>query len=171
MRKTAVGTLIGLSALATAYGHQLWPEPQSYSAGKGSIVLCSRSSFSFKFIGKKLAPELKDAIDRYTDIVFGDSTPFMVNSGCLAAVTVSGEPADLDIHMDESYTLTVPASGDASIDAKSSWGAMRGLETFSQLVTRPKSGLALDNVPATVTDYPRFPHRYVLAQAPEYDDL
>ena len=35
---------------------------------------------------------------------------------------------------DESYTLTLSASGDGTIRANTTVGALRGLETFSQLI-------------------------------------
>ena len=39
------------------------------------------------------------------------------------------------LETDESYSLTIPASGDASLHAKTVFGALKGLETFAQLVT------------------------------------
>ena len=35
--------------------------------------------------------------------------------------------------MDESYTLAIPTHGNATLRAPTVWGALRGLETFSQL--------------------------------------
>ena len=39
------------------------------------------------------------------------------------------------LDMDESYELSVTADG-ATLHAKTVWGALRGLETFSQVIVR-----------------------------------
>ena len=51
-------------------------------------------------------------------------------------VAVKDASEDVPQHgIDESYTLTVPAaSGDARLDAATVYGALRGIETFSQLL-------------------------------------
>ena len=57
---------------------------------------------------------------------------------------------------DESYSLEIASSG-AKLDAATSLGAMRGLQTFLQLVQTTSSGFA---VPAVqIHDQPRFPWR------------
>ena len=68
-----------------------------------------------------------------------------------------------DDHMDESYTLEVGWSRDgASLSAREVWGALRGLETFAQLVHRhPVLGYYQVNA-TLVRDAPRFPHRGLL---------
>jgi hexosaminidase len=60
---------------------------------------------------------------------------------------------------DESYTLTVSGSR-AILTATQTVGAMRGLETFLQLVGSDKDGFFLPNT--TIEDKPRFPWRGLL---------
>ncbi len=65
--------------------------------------------------------------------------------------------------MDESYTLNVPTSGNAQLSAATVFGALHGLETFSQLVLHDSSagGYYITNLPISISDRPRFPWRYV----------
>jgi hexosaminidase len=75
--------------------------------------------------------------------------------------------------MDESYTIQVSTTGTATIDAQTQWGAMRGLESFSQIVQWSGDGHLTtgadhtpidtdDNIyqitylPLNITDAPRF---------------
>jgi hexosaminidase len=66
--------------------------------------------------------------------------------------------------VDESYSLTVSAEGDAKLTAVSSIGVLRGLETFSQLFYQHSAGTFWYTplAPVAVEDAPRFPHRGVM---------
>lgn len=69
-----------------------------------------------------------------------------------------------DEHMDEAYTLDIGWSRPdaATLSAHEVWGALRGLETFAQLVHR-QPVLGFYQVNATrVRDAPRFAHRGLL---------
>lgn len=62
--------------------------------------------------------------------------------------------------VNESYTLSIPSgSATAYLTAETAWGAMRGLETFSQLVWGKPSRIA---VGLDVWDSPLFPHRGIM---------
>ncbi|KAI8325044.1 hypothetical protein GQ54DRAFT_245631, partial [Martensiomyces pterosporus] len=63
---------------------------------------------------------------------------------------------------DESYTLDVPIDGKAVISAKTPFGAVRGLETFSQLITSSSGRKVIKNAPVKITDAPKFSHRGLL---------
>lgn len=63
--------------------------------------------------------------------------------------------APLAMRMDESYTLEVNLTI-ASLRARTQWGTLRGLETFSQLAD---ANCRIDGLPLTVSDAPRFTHR------------
>lgn len=63
---------------------------------------------------------------------------------------------------DESYKIEVPNGGKAKIEAKTVWGAIRGLETFSQLVYQDdKTKNYLINK-TTIDDFPTFTYRGIL---------
>ncbi|XP_055984798.1 beta-hexosaminidase subunit alpha [Sorex fumeus] len=60
----------------------------------------------------------------------------------------------------ENYTLTINDE-QSFLLADTVWGALRGLETFSQLVWRGSEGTYFINK-TEIEDYPRFPHRGLL---------
>ncbi|KAH3830320.1 hypothetical protein DPMN_103561 [Dreissena polymorpha] len=62
---------------------------------------------------------------------------------------------------DESYNLKINPNGFATLDANEVWGALRGLETFSQLIYTNNGGVLVINV-TSITDKPRFQHRGIL---------
>ena len=76
-----------------------------------------------------------------------------------------GNDRAMQLHDDESYTLTVPLGGNAAtLFAATTWGALRGLETLSQLVEwrAESSDYELRMAPWEIQDAPRFPYRGVL---------
>ncbi|XP_077560714.1 beta-hexosaminidase subunit beta-like [Haemaphysalis longicornis] len=63
--------------------------------------------------------------------------------------------------MDETYRLVLTSSGPSTLTARSAWGVIRGLESFSQLVQRYNATHFSVNE-TVVEDAPRFPHRGLL---------
>lgn len=80
------------------------------------------------------------ALVRYRKFLGSESSASSADSGALAALMVQvdnfeGEHCQYPQHKDdESYTLEIPKEGDAVLKSATVWGALRGLETFSQLV-------------------------------------
>nr|WGU18960.1 N-acetyl glucosaminidase [Albifimbria verrucaria] len=66
--------------------------------------------------------------------------------------------------VDESYTLSLSANGEAKIKSKTYVGSLRALETFSQLFFQHSSGNAwyTTKAPVSIEDKPEFPHRGIL---------
>ena len=59
---------------------------------------------------------------------------------------------------DESHTVFVPADGPAVVSAKIIYGAMRGLETLTQLVdvrVGKEGGASIPSCPVEISDAPR----------------
>lgn len=86
-------------------------------------------------------------------------------SSCQVVVDtlVEDEAATLQLGVDESYDLSVSAEGACRLSAATVWGALHGMETFSQLLSRPAEGqVALDFLPVAITDSARFSHRGLL---------
>ncbi|KAI8170802.1 Beta-hexosaminidase [Colletotrichum sp. SAR 10_86] len=66
--------------------------------------------------------------------------------------------------VDESYSLNITEDGAATLEAKSSIGVLRGLETFSQLFYKHTSGTSWYTplAPISVEDEPVYSHRGIL---------
>lgn len=96
-----------------------------------------------------------------------DFEPSTADKQFISAITLqqtTADPADVatpvDDTVDESYTLSVPESGEVTITAASSIGLIRGLTTFSQLFFKHSGGGAYTNLaPVEVDDAPKFAHR------------
>ncbi|KAG2237180.1 glycoside hydrolase superfamily [Thamnidium elegans] len=149
----------------------LFPIPQSVS-WTGST---NQLSNDFKITGAKNV-HVKDAAKRYNKLIHKENwvqvqvTPkqTLKKGGYLSSlhIDVKNNNAKLDKGVDESYVLEVPAKGGkATLSAKTWVGALRGLETFSQLVQAKdgkKKGGKLVAHSAKITDAPTFEHRGIL---------
>ncbi|CAF3333988.1 unnamed protein product [Rotaria sp. Silwood2] len=65
------------------------------------------------------------------------------------------------IHGDESYNLTIEQTN-GTIKAKTIWGVLNGLVTFSQLLFITDRNQVAINASIVIEDEPRFPHRGIL---------
>ena len=101
------------------------------------------ASFTFQVDADSTATAtLKQALQRYERIVLGDPGRRPNNGGTgdglsLTKLIVSVDDNDEAVPQedtDESYTLNVPTDGAVTLRAPTTYGAIRGLETFSQLV-------------------------------------
>ncbi|EDL00873.1 hexosaminidase B, isoform CRA_b, partial [Mus musculus] len=79
----------------------------------------------------------------------------------LVSITLESECESFpSLSSDETYSLLVQEPV-AVLKANSVWGALRGLETFSQLVYQDSFGTFTINE-SSIADSPRFPHRGIL---------
>jgi hexosaminidase len=171
----------------------LWPRPQSHSSLPGGDLTAARDAFDFSLSGIRAgfpqAELLQRAFVRYNDILFGtqgvssdkkktqkDEKRDTLEKGEADSellglrVHVRGETASdyIQLGTDESYSLWVNSSqkGFAFLEANTVFGALRGLETFSQLFYGPGLGdAALGDVlcqQTRISDAPRFPWRGLL---------
>ncbi|KAJ2697581.1 Glucosamine-6-phosphate isomerase (Glucosamine-6-phosphate deaminase) (GNPDA) (GlcN6P deaminase) [Coemansia spiralis] len=115
---------------------------------------------------------VNNAVDRYRKIINRERflapadyrRGMLLTSGSFGGLVVSVASTDeaLGLSTDESYTLDVPVDGAATLHAKTPYGVVRGLETFSQLVTANGPVKAIANTPIHISDAPAFAHRGVL---------
>jgi hexosaminidase len=163
--RTLIAAGIFLSLLCSAAAQSqpqlnLMPMPASVQLGTRQLPI--NQSFSVAVAGSHDASldgavqRFKEQLSRQTGIPFrpkADATPTLqVHADhALQAVQKLGE--------DESYELTVADSG-AKLTAPTTLGALRGLQTFLQLVQITPSGFAVPAV--TIKDQPRFPWRGTL---------
>ncbi|KAL3865840.1 hypothetical protein ACJMK2_043189 [Sinanodonta woodiana] len=146
-----------------------WPLPRNMTT---SQVQYQVNADDFKFTvdaGTPACDIIIQAFVRYKWITFGprsDTLKFRRRPNKANAVnqlTVHyDKPCDqyLSLESDESYTLAVTGNT-ATLTANEVWGALRGLETFSQLVLPQGSGMFVINS-TLIRDAPRFKHRGVL---------
>ncbi|XP_062566869.1 uncharacterized protein LOC134229181 [Saccostrea cucullata] len=166
-----------------------WPMPQYYVAKANKVYKIDKDKFRFNIV-KESCDIIERAVERYREMIIEDTITEMYNNlqhaqgtsirdvnlkynddiyiraSSISVVNVKIRrpctkfPND---QMDESYDVFVKKTG-SYIWANEVWGALRGLETFSQLVFR-----GTDNVlyikDTVINDYPRFPHRGLLVDS------
>ncbi|XP_071436920.1 beta-hexosaminidase subunit beta isoform X1 [Pithys albifrons albifrons] len=156
----------------------LWPLPQwlrtsprqlRVAPGRFQLVHSAGSS-----AGTGCAP-LQDAFRRYYEYMFGHSRRRRWGRRPLATRAELSELSELQVVIEapepgcdsyphlgssEAYHLTVTEPV-AILKAYEVWGALRGLETFSQLVHEDDYGSFLVNE-SEINDFPRFAHRGIL---------
>lgn len=154
--------------LLGAYSFYVWPKPAVITQGSGSGII---NPTSFQVTTTSTSNILKRAIQRYNDRLFfpmGQGNP---PSGSFAlsslVIQVQFDDEDLQLGVNESYTLTLLANNStAEITAVSVFGALRGLETFSQLIDYDDATAtySINCFPTSISDTPRFPWRFLFSQ-------
>lgn len=150
-----------------------WPLPSDVSNGATTVVLGPDFAISTAAGGSSSSPTLATAVQRYQQQVVGMHTanPEAGQKGggpVLRKLVVQVFNFDATYPQlntavgNEAYTLTIPANGSAAtISAGTIWGAMHGMESFSQLVRFNFTGevYSIANAPWVLHDSPRFAHR------------
>ncbi|XP_041666363.1 beta-hexosaminidase subunit beta isoform X2 [Cheilinus undulatus] len=156
------------------YG-SLWPLPQKIQISEISFKL---TSVSFRIVDGKdssAGPScslLKDAYRRYYEYMFGSAKKRSLSKSRRTGpseltelqVWITSPDSECDgypsVTSDESYELSVDQPY-AVLKAPKVWGALHGLETFSQLVYEDEYGAKSINA-TQISDFPRFAHRGIL---------
>ncbi|KXN85408.1 Beta-hexosaminidase subunit B1 [Leucoagaricus sp. SymC.cos] len=161
----------------------LWPQPGNLTTGNTPIRLSS--DFSIKVSGIPRVPkDLSDAVTRTSNFLKTDKLQILVPdrgaslsntvrsaktlqslkislsssaSGTLKSISEDAI-AGLDV-ADESYTLDVPAGGDATLSANTALGLFRGLTTFEQLWFDLDGTTYTLQAPIQIKDAPVYPYR------------
>uniref|UniRef100_A0A8C3E943 Beta-hexosaminidase n=1 Tax=Corvus moneduloides TaxID=1196302 RepID=A0A8C3E943_CORMO len=148
----------------------VWPQPQAQSFPPGA-GRCPVPARRFRFAaadGSAVGPGcavLDAAFQRYWPLLFGRPTENEPSwetpcSELLVYVSTPGCDGFPSLDSKESYKLSV-SKGSMLLSAETIWGALRGLETFSQLIGRDENGTYYINE-TEIVDFPRFPHRGLL---------
>ncbi|XP_043284734.1 beta-hexosaminidase subunit alpha-like [Venturia canescens] len=135
-------------------------------------------AFQFNATGQS-CDVLKDAMDRYQSILLNEARVALKTALPIPRTYVQqspllrGELVTMNINlrnpcepyphfqMNESYILSINEDTSAYLGADEIWGILRGLETFSQLLTASSDG-HLTIKCQRILDSPRFPHRGLL---------
>ncbi|XP_047324568.1 beta-hexosaminidase 2-like [Impatiens glandulifera] len=144
----------------------IWPKPRIFTwTSPHSILLSQHFTISAPTNHKYLSA----AVRRYQALIFSEHhRPIVLPYVNLTRTTplqdlkviVDDPSAPLHHGVNESYVLQIPAnSSSAVLAASTAWGAMRGLESFSQLVWGTPLRVAAG---VYISDWPIFGHRGVL---------
>ncbi|XP_048231922.1 beta-hexosaminidase 1 [Ricinus communis] len=158
----------------------IWPLPSHFTSGDHTLSVDPSLSLIFTGPGSN-STIVKDAFERYKKIIFKHTTatfsvfdmfrfrrPDFDVSKLKIVVLSDGE--ELRLGVDESYNLFVDKhdgqsiTGEATIEANTVYGALRGLETFSQLCTfdYETKSVQIYKAPWYIQDKPRFTYRGLL---------
>ena len=155
--------------------YNLWPMPQSFTYGPIEFPILYPCDFTF---AHNLPEQFNNLFDNYKSFLFQPFCDTMKSAArqnhpkaSYDTLTITVEDPTQFLMLtgtDESYTLNV-AIDKMTLTSKTCIGAIRGLQTFSQLitgnVTNPLTGRQVPLIPATpvtIVDQPRFPHRGVM---------
>jgi hexosaminidase len=162
----AVAVTLATSAQETTSLH-LMPWPASIKTSQ-SPPLVIQTSFTVG-INNASDPGLRRAVEIFlTDLRrHTGSLPldFTIGDDSSAQLKVTSEHANKPVQElgeDESYKLEVTSSG-AQLNAPTTLGVMRGLQTFLQMVAMAPQGFAVPSV--LIEDKPRFPWRGLMIDA------
>ena len=142
----------------------LWPYPSSVTNGNAARQV----SYPLQVSTYPTFSDITGAVARFNAIAFphratGDPGP---SSYVALNIQVRDNNAPLQMGVEESYSLTIPAEGndEISIFAETYYGALHALETLSQLVYYNFSSNTyyIPSTPWQIIDSPRFPHRGIL---------
>ncbi|WJX81053.1 Beta-hexosaminidase 1 [Trifolium repens] len=162
----------------------LWPLPSQFTSGNHSLSV--DPSLTVSVIGNGGVGDfsiLNSAFDRYKEIIF-KHTGYGFSKGLVRKlrerigvipsyhivtlnIIVHSNIEELKLGVDESYTLQISTAnessvaGDATIEANTVFGALRGLETFSQLCSfdYTTKTVKINKAPWSIQDKPRFAYR------------
>ncbi|KNA08885.1 hypothetical protein SOVF_158670 [Spinacia oleracea] len=145
----------------------VWPKPIKLQWPQPKVTSLS-ADFTIK--GPRNHQHLVAAMDRYLGVIRSEHHMPLVNPDVTISnsnplevllIKVDDLTAILQHGVDESYNLTIhDVTSKAVLSAKTAWGAMRGLETFSQLVwVGGGREQLLIPVGLDIWDSPMFAHR------------
>ncbi len=140
----------------------LMPVPAQLEIGEAAIEI--GADFSVTIEGDGATPRLRGGVQRTlrrlsdrSALFFGNSTFLQLEGRSMASMVVTaGRAGELVLGEDESYRLTINSDGIA-LQAATDIGALRGLETFLQLLTLDENGVTVPEI--EIYDEPRFPWR------------
>lgn len=157
------GVLVFISLLSLAFGYSIWPQPVEFTRGTTQLGV---GPTTLKVTTSSNSIILKGAIARYQRIFFPfETTASAPGVPILNSLTINVASTNevLQFGFDENYTLSVNQNT-AVINADTVFGALRGLESFSQLIDYDLTDnyYTISDTPISVTDYPRFPWRGIM---------
>ncbi|XP_010976232.1 beta-hexosaminidase subunit alpha [Camelus dromedarius] len=161
-----------LAAASAGRAAALWPWPQYIQTSDWRYTV-SPHGFQFRYHASSAAQAgcsvLDEAFQRYRAVLFGSvalrfpspaERHTSEKNSLVVLVVTAGCDQFPSLESVENYTLTINDE-QCLLLSETVWGALRGLETFSQLVWRSPEGTFFINK-TEIEDFPRFPHRGLL---------
>jgi hexosaminidase len=152
------------SNLIEEYLVPVWPYPEKVERiGKNETYrILNYKKFVFKANIRSAILEV--GMRKYKNLTFYSNKPESFDcERCVLGLNliVNSNNEELTENMDESYTLEINPTKDGYFQLKSEtiWGALKGLETFSQLVIIQNNFYIIQNTPLQIQDKPRFSWR------------
>ncbi|CAM8938673.1 unnamed protein product [Rhodiola kirilowii] len=154
---------------------RIWPMPKSVSHGQSKLYV--GNDFELKTMGSKFSDRsgiLKDGFLRLRNVMeeahlVDGNVSKLGESSILRGihVLINSTSEELQYGVDESYKLSIPSPGKniyALLQARTVYGALHGLQTFSQLAyfNFKLRVIELPQAPWTISDEPRFSFRGLL---------
>ncbi|KAI0520126.1 hypothetical protein KFK09_007597 [Dendrobium nobile] len=155
----------------------IWPLPKQFTSGNLTLTVDPDITVDVQGPGGS-SPIVLEAFERYRNLVFKQQSGYALGEHDISKLTVivASDDDTLQLGVDESYTLYVSDGsegggggrlsivGGVSIEANTIYGALRGLETLSQLCTynyKTKT-VEVNKAPWYIHDEPRFSFRGLL---------
>ncbi|KAK8672236.1 hypothetical protein V6N13_110609 [Hibiscus sabdariffa] len=154
----------------------IWPLPSEFTSGNQTLTV--DPALSLFVLGKGgYSNILKEGFERYKKIIFKHASGislFQKLRGIRSVydiselrIIVNSDSEELQLGVDESYALFVAKNdgksivGEATIEANTVYGALRGLETFSQMCAfdYETKSVQIYKAPWYIKDNPRFAFR------------
>ncbi|GLT50891.1 hypothetical protein SLA2020_243460 [Shorea laevis] len=157
----------------------IWPLPAEFSSGNETLSVDPSIALTVSGDGGN-SVIVSEAFDRYKRVIFKRASGFSIfgkfrGRGSVydiskLTVIVHSESEELQLGVDESYSLTVAKRDaqsivwEATIEANTVYGALRGLETFCQLCAFDygTKSVQIYKAPWYIQDKPRFAYRGLL---------
>lgn len=145
----------------------VWPEPVHWSKLSDDVLQINPLELRFEYHegGEASASPpktLEAAFDRYKSLFFPHAVDVSNGMGLHVLVSVENGSTPLELGCNESYALAVGSDATVELRAPSAWGALRGLETLSQLIDFDFDEETYTLGDYEIDDYPRFSHRGLL---------
>jgi hexosaminidase len=142
------------------HGWSIWPQPKSII--NGSTLINIDLDWTIEYTESS---DLLSAIERYENLFFSHTTSTTPTENVITKliIEVIDVNADLQLYVDESYTLNITLP-QIIIQSETVFGAYHGLETLSQLIQFDFDTKLyyISDAPFYIEDEPRFPHRGLL---------
>ncbi|CAF0932431.1 unnamed protein product [Rotaria sordida] len=145
-----------------------WPQPQYLNVSSDYIYI--DPEFFIVYSNLKNCDIIDKAIERYKPIFFPPKLSIQIPNifhedqiFLSVSILVKSKKCHTypQLHDDQSYSITIENSY-GIIFAENVWGALNGLETFSQLLFINENNYLVTNASIYIHDWPRFPYRGIL---------